>query len=122
MNHTTSLPRTSVIATYVQGYFLSIVITFASFVVVALTSGASATISQSVAIACVSLCAVVQIILQVFYFLHLGDEEEPRWMTVALVYTTLLVLCVVIGSLWIMNNLQYNMMSPQETDRYMLDQ
>ena len=36
-------------------------------------------------------------------------------------FTTLIVAILVFGSLWIMSNLDYHMMSPEDTDAYIQD-
>lgn len=67
--------------------------------------------------------AVVQLIVQLFFFLHLGREEQPKWNTQMFLYMTLMLLILVIGSIWIMDNLNYNMMpSHDEVNKYMNDQ
>lgn len=63
--------------------------------------------------------AVVQLMVQLVFFLHLGRGN--RWKVWTFVFALLVVLIVVIGSLWIMHNLDYNMMqmSPDEMTQYM---
>lgn len=64
--------------------------------------------------------ALIQLGVQLIFFLHLGDEARPRWQLTAFLFTVIIVLIIVIGSLWIMHNLNYNMsMSPQQMDDYM---
>lgn len=53
---------------------------------------------------------VLQIIAQLVFFLHLGLESKPRWNIAMFIYTILLVLALVGGSIWIMINLNYNLM------------
>ena len=52
----------------------------------------------------------VQVILQLIFFFHMGLESKPRWSLLLLVFTAILVLVVVLGTLWIMYNLDYNLM------------
>ena len=63
--------------------------------------------------------AVVQLLVQVVFFLHLG--RGSRLKSITFLFAILIVLVVVIGSLWIMQNLDYNMMhmSPDEIEMYM---
>ncbi len=64
--------------------------------------------------------AVIQLLVQLFCFLHLGRESKPRWNLFVLLFAALIVLIVVIGSLWIMNNLNYRMMSsPTAINQYL---
>ncbi|MCI0560443.1 MAG: hypothetical protein MN733_18305, partial [Nitrososphaera sp.] len=66
--------------------------------------------------------AMVQLFVQLELFLHLS--HSPRLHRAVFAFAALLVVIIVGGSLWIMNNLDYQMMqmSPTEADRYMLDQ
>jgi cytochrome o ubiquinol oxidase operon protein cyoD len=60
--------------------------------------------------------AVGQLLVQLGLFLHMGSEPKPRWNLMATLFSLMVVIIVVGGSLWIMNNLNYNMMSPSDTD------
>ncbi len=67
--------------------------------------------------------AGIQLVLQLITFLHLGDEDKPRWQTSSFVFTFLMAIIIIVGSIWIMMNLNYNMgMSPEQMDEYMLKQ
>jgi cytochrome o ubiquinol oxidase operon protein cyoD len=63
--------------------------------------------------------AVVQLVIQAVFFLHIGRGSRLKLVTFA--FAILIVLIVVVGSLWIMNNLDYNMMrlSPDQMKLYM---
>jgi len=43
-------------------------------------------------------------------FLHMNTSSEDRWNLVAFVFTVLIIAILVVGSIWIMWNLNYNMM------------
>jgi len=51
-------------------------------------------------------------LLQLFFFLHVGMGDKPRWHLISFVFTALILFIVVIGTIWIMNSLDYNMMLP----------
>lgn len=53
--------------------------------------------------------AISQLLVQLIFFLHLGRESKPRWNILVFLFAALVVLIVVVGSLWIMNNLDYHM-------------
>ena len=55
--------------------------------------------------------ATLQALLQLFFFLHLGVESKPQWGLITFLFTVLVIIVVIGGSLWIMNNLNYNLMS-----------
>jgi cytochrome o ubiquinol oxidase operon protein cyoD len=67
----------------------------------------------------VMIIAVIQLVVQLVFFLHLGQGN--RWKTITFVFAGLVVLIVVVGSIWIMHNLDYNMMhmSPDQMVQYM---
>ncbi|AEI76373.1 cytochrome o ubiquinol oxidase protein CyoD [Cupriavidus necator N-1] len=54
--------------------------------------------------------AVVQMLVHLKYFLHLDTSSEQRSNVIALLFTALILVIVVAGSLWIMHNLNANMM------------
>jgi len=104
-------------AQYITGFILSIVLTAAAYLAVTedwFTGG--------MLIAFIILLAVVQVLVQLFFFLHLGRETKPRWKLVVLGFMLLVLGIVVIGTLWIMQNLNYHMMPAQEMDGYMIEQ
>lgn len=55
--------------------------------------------------------AVVQAIVQLLFFLHVGQEAKPRWETLVFYFMVMVLLIVVIGSLWIMFDLDDRLMS-----------
>jgi len=104
------------IRSYSIGFGLAIIFTLAAFLTV--TSG---WFSQGAAIAIISLLAVVQLVVQLVFFLHLG-RDKVKWKASAF-YTMLLILVLIVGgSLWIMYNLDYNMMSSDAMEQYMLEE
>ncbi len=49
----------------------------------------------------------VQMLVQLFFFLHMDEEAQPRWNMMALCFALLVVAIVVGGTLWIMSNLSH---------------
>lgn len=70
------------------------------------------------------LClAFVQLVVQLIFFLHLGAENKPRWTLWSVLYTFLMMLIIVLASIWIMHNMNYNMhVSPEQMTEFMLEQ
>jgi len=102
------------LATYVIGFILSIFLTLLAYGTVT-----SHSFTASITIGLIVFFAVVQLFVQLTFFLHLGAESRPRWRLVTLGFGVLVVAIVVFGSLWIMNNLNYNMMhSPDKMQQY----
>jgi cytochrome o ubiquinol oxidase operon protein cyoD len=54
--------------------------------------------------------AVVQILVHVTFFLHMNTKAEEGWSVMALIFTVVLVVIVLSGSLWVMYHLNHNMM------------
>lgn len=53
---------------------------------------------------------VIQALIQLVFFLHVGMESKPHWSTITFLFTVLVIFLVIGGSLWIMYNLDYNVM------------
>jgi cytochrome o ubiquinol oxidase operon protein cyoD len=69
------------------------------------------------------LLALVQIMVQLHFFLHLGRSRSQRANMVAFLFTALVAMIVIGGAIWIMNNLNNNMqMTPHDMDSYMRNQ
>jgi cytochrome o ubiquinol oxidase operon protein cyoD len=54
--------------------------------------------------------AVAQIVVHMIYFLHMNAKSDDGWTMVALVFTLILVVITLTGSLWVMYHLNVNMM------------
>ncbi|MFM4962188.1 cytochrome o ubiquinol oxidase subunit IV [Aeromonas bivalvium] len=90
---------------YLIGFVLSVILTAIPFWLVM-----EGTASHGVILGAVVASAVVQIFVHLVYFLHMNTSSEERWNLTALVFTVLIIAIVVGGSLWIMYNLNINMM------------
>ncbi len=110
------------VGTYAAGFVLSIGLTLAAYIpVVAHQSSNHKMFPHEILIPAVVILAVVQLCVQLVFFLHLAQESKPRWNLVFFIATVSIVLLVVVGSIWIMGHLNYNM-APGGGDvgRYML--
>ncbi len=65
-------------------------------------------------IAAVSLLGVVQAAVQLIVFLNLGREGTPHWNTLVFAFMLAILVIIVAGSLWIMYNLDYRMMTTED--------
>ncbi|MBS4170948.1 cytochrome o ubiquinol oxidase subunit IV [Neochlamydia sp. AcF95] len=93
---------------YGIGFALSLVLTLAAYIIVQehLLTG------KVLVVALVSL-GVMQALIQLLFFLHLKEENKPRWNLVALAFMIGVIAILVVGSLWIMNDLDERLMSMQ---------
>lgn len=90
---------------YLVGFLLAAVLTVVPFWLV--MTGTLAPVTTAVI---VTLLAIVQIVVHTIFFLHVNTRTEGGWTLVALVFTAIMVLIVICGSLWIMYHLHGNMM------------
>jgi cytochrome o ubiquinol oxidase operon protein cyoD len=54
--------------------------------------------------------AIAQALIQLVFFLHLGLESKPHWNIITFLFTMLVIVLIIGGSLWIMNNMNDNLM------------
>jgi len=95
---------------YVIGFIASIVLTLSAYsLVVAHVNSHHWWPSDQVVILAIIGLALVQFVVQLIFFLHLGTESRPRWKLLVFGFMVLVVSILVFGSLWIMNNLNYHM-------------
>ncbi|WP_119343069.1 cytochrome o ubiquinol oxidase subunit IV [Facilibium subflavum] len=90
--------------TYLVGFGLSIIITIIAFSLV----GFKLLPPTGLYIA-VAILALIQFYVQLVFFLHLSTDSKARWNMISFIFTLVVVLILVIGTLWIMFNL-YTMM------------
>lgn len=109
---------------YAIGFVLSIVLTAAAFLLVHIhVVHHHQTPSDNFMMAALPILAVIQLFIQLIFFLHLSRESKPRWNALALLFAITVVVILVIGSLWIMSNLNYRMMySPSQVNQYLKSQ
>lgn len=104
--------------TYLGGFFLSVLLTVAAFVPVAMhVNTGHDRFSHMSLILYILILALIQLGVQMFLFLHLGRGPKPRLNLISFVVTLTLVIIVIAASLWIMNHLNYNM-SPDQMNQY----
>lgn len=91
---------------YVIGFVLSVILTAIPFWLVM-----GKVIPDSTTTAIVILAfAAVQIVVHMVYFLHLNAKSEGGWNMLALIFTLVIVVITLAGSLWVMHHLNVNMM------------
>ncbi|KQX01532.1 MULTISPECIES: cytochrome o ubiquinol oxidase subunit IV [Telluria group] len=54
--------------------------------------------------------AAVQIVVHMVYFLHMNAKVEGGWSMLAMMFTLILVVIVLSGSIWVMYHMNANMM------------
>ena len=91
---------------YVVGFVLAVILTAIPFWLV---MGHVLPTAQMTAVAVMGL-AVIQVLVHMVYFLHMNARSEGGWTLLALMFTLILVVITLSGSLWVMHNLNTHMM------------
>ncbi|MBB97430.1 MAG: cytochrome o ubiquinol oxidase subunit IV [Rhodobacteraceae bacterium] len=95
---------------YLVGFALSVFLTLVPFGLV--MSGIE--IGLGWALAVIFLFGAAQIIVHVHYFLHVTGKAESGWQAMSLIFTAILLVIVLSGSIWVMFHLEQNMMPAHE--------
>jgi cytochrome o ubiquinol oxidase operon protein cyoD len=111
--HTSRAASHGSLTSYILGFGLSLALTVLSFGAVM-----SGLISHGMILGVITVLAIAQLLVQLFFFLHLGAAPEQRNNTVVFVLTLLIIVTVVSGSLWVMHNADVNMMPKQMTTEH----
>ena len=93
------------VKSYVIGFILSVVLTAIPF---GLTMAHMLPVASLVPV--IVAIGVVQILVHLYFFLHMNTSSSQVWNNAAFVFTLLIVGILVIGSLWVMYHLNANMM------------
>lgn len=91
---------------YLIGFGLSVALTAIPFWLV-MTGVLDS--KQATALSIMAL-AVAQIVVHMVFFLHMNSRSQGGWTMMALIFTLVLVVIALTGSLWIMYHLNTNMM------------
>jgi cytochrome o ubiquinol oxidase operon protein cyoD len=99
---------------YAIGFILSVILTGIPFWLVM-----ARPLETGLTIAIVTLCAVVQVVVHMVYFLHMTPKAEDGWSMTSLLFTLIVVVIMLSGSLWVMYHLNTNMMPTPHDMRQM---
>lgn len=91
---------------YVTGFVLSVVLTAIPFWLVMAKVFESSTVTIFVILG----LAMVQIYVHMVFFLHMTSKAEGGWPWMSLIFTLMLLIIMLSGSVWIMHHLQTNTM------------
>ena len=93
---------------YVTGFVLSVILTTIPFWLVIAKVIPNPTVTTFVILG----FAIVQIYVHMVFFLHMTSKAEGGWTWMSLIFTLVLVVITLTGSLWITYHLKANMMLP----------
>lgn len=91
---------------YVTGFVLSVILTVIPFGVVMAGGLGSTRLTAFVVLA----CAVTQMVVHMIYFLHMNPRAEGGWTIISLVFTLIVLIIAVAGTIWVMYHMDANMM------------
>lgn len=94
------------LSSYITGFLLSIVLTVIPFLIASLHL-----LTGSDLLYTITLFALLQLVVQLVFFLHLNTRSKAKWNLITIVFTIFMVVFLVIGTIWIMQNLSSNMSS-----------
>jgi cytochrome o ubiquinol oxidase operon protein cyoD len=90
---------------YVIGFLGSLFLTLISFSLAVVKL-----FSPKILIVILVFLGLMQAFVQLVFFMHMGKEEKPRWMSFVFGYMVLVLLIVILGSLWIIMDLDNRVM------------
>ncbi|MCK0195860.1 cytochrome o ubiquinol oxidase subunit IV [Ancylobacter sp. 6x-1] len=94
---------------YLTGFILSVILTAIPFWLVMARPIESATVTAIT----IMVFAAVQIVVHMIFFLHMNFRSEGGWSMLAMIFTIILVVITLTGSLWVMYHMNANMMPGQ---------
>jgi cytochrome o ubiquinol oxidase operon protein cyoD len=90
---------------YLIGFVMAVILTVVPFAMV-MKGG----FSTETTVVTVVVLAVVQMLVHLIYFLHMDSSSDQRWNVLAFVFTGVIIGIVAGGTLWVMYNMNVNMM------------
>jgi cytochrome o ubiquinol oxidase operon protein cyoD len=111
------------IGSYLAGFVLSLMLTMTAYLLVLRhVNTHHAAISHGTLMFMLVGLALTQLLVQLIFFLHLDRESKSRWNMTVLLFAVTVVVIIVFGSLWIMNNLNYHHPSNEQINKYIRSQ
>ncbi|NRD79569.1 cytochrome C oxidase subunit IV family protein [Bacillus sp. BRMEA1] len=90
--------HTGSIKAYITGFVLSIILTIIPLLLVV-----NHVLGKTALMVSILLAAVLQFVIQLFFFMHIRDGEGPRYNVAALILGIVFVVTIVVGAVWIMS-------------------
>ncbi|OFA03744.1 cytochrome o ubiquinol oxidase subunit IV [Duganella sp. HH101] len=97
---------------YAIGFVLSVILTAIPFYLVMTKAFDKSSTTAAVILA----FAAVQVVVHMVYFLHMNGKIEGGWSLLATMFTLVLLVIVLAGSIWVMYHMNVNMMPSMGTD------
>lgn len=100
---------------YLIGFLLSLELTLAAYWLV-VDHG----LNNRVLMAAILCLAIIQLMVQLIFFLHLDKESKPHWNLMVFGFMAIVLIIIVFGSLWIMSSLNYHMDNPHHLEQHII--
>lgn len=91
---------------YMTGFVLSVILTVIPFWLVM----GKVIEGRTTAVMVLGLFAVLQILVHMYYFLHMNSKIEAGWTLISTIFTVVFVAIGIAGTLWVMYHMNANMM------------
>ncbi|ESQ84905.1 hypothetical protein AEAC466_07555 [Asticcacaulis sp. AC466] len=93
------------VKSYLIGFILSVILTGIPFALTMMHI-----LPSSSLVPVILVLGIVQILVHLYFFLHMNASSSQVWNNAAFVFTLIIVGILVIGSIWVMFHLNHNMM------------
>ena len=98
--------REATLRSYLTGFALALVLTVIPFGLVVTGGG----LPRSLIVSGILLAAIAQVLVHLYYFLHLNGSAGERWNLLVILFTTQILVILAGGTVWIMVNLHRHML------------
>lgn len=102
---------------YVTGFILAVILTVIPFWLVM----GDVIQDRSTAVMVLGLFAVVQVVVHMYFFLHMNGKIQGGWTMMSTIFAVVFVAITLAGTLWVMFHMNTNMM-PKHTELPVLAQ
>ncbi|MYN41439.1 cytochrome o ubiquinol oxidase subunit IV [Duganella sp. FT109W] len=99
---------------YAIGFILSVILTAIPFYLVMTKAFDKSSTTAMVILG----FAAIQVIVHMVYFLHMNGKAEGGWSMLATLFTLVLLVIVLAGSIWVMYHMNLNMMPSMGNDAH----
>lgn len=110
-------PESVTLSGYIIGFSSSLVLTLSAYFIASYHL-----LTKPLMIALLAVLALMQFVVQLIYFLHVGKEFSPRLKLIVMLFMIVIVFIIAGGSIWIMNNIDNRMMGTKQMVHYMQNQ
>lgn len=94
------------LGSYLIGFVLSVILTVIPFWLVM----DGTILDKNMTVIAIMALAAVQVVVHMIFFLHMNGRAEGGWTMLSLIFTIIVVVIMLAGSLWVMYHLNTNMM------------